>query len=41
VDKDELFPDASVHPAYRIGGTLLAVRDILQAVWDNLAWEPT
>jgi hypothetical protein len=31
VDKDELFPDASVHPAYRIGGyTFGGVRDILQ-----------
>jgi hypothetical protein len=31
VDKDELFPSAAVHPAYRIGGyTLGGVRDIVQ-----------
>ncbi len=31
VDKDELFPQASVHPAYRIGAyTLGGVRDLIQ-----------
>jgi hypothetical protein len=31
VDKDELFPQAAVHPAYRIGGyTFGGVRDLLQ-----------
>ena len=31
VDKDELFPDASVHPSYRIGAyTFGGVRDLLQ-----------
>jgi hypothetical protein len=31
VDKDELFPEAAVHPAYRIGGyTFGGVRDLLQ-----------
>jgi hypothetical protein len=35
VDKDELFPDASVHPAYRIGAyTFGGVRDLLQ----NRTW---
>jgi hypothetical protein len=37
VDKDELFPDASVHPAYRIGGyTFGGVRDILQGALGQL-----
>jgi hypothetical protein len=32
VDKDELFPDAAVHPAYRIGAyTFGGVRDLLQS----------
>jgi len=36
VDKDELFPQAAVHPAYRIGGyTLGGVRDLVQ----NQAWQ--
>jgi hypothetical protein len=36
VDKDELFPDAPVHPAYRIGGyTFGGVRDL----WQNHAWQ--
>jgi hypothetical protein len=36
VDKDELFPEASVHPAYRIGAyTFGGVRDLLQ----NHAWQ--
>lgn len=36
VDKDELFPQAAVHPAYRIGGyTFGGVRDLLQ----SRAWE--
>jgi hypothetical protein len=36
VDKDELFPQAAVHPAYRIGGyTLGGVRDLLQ----SRAWQ--
>lgn len=36
VDKDELFPRAPVHPAYRIGAyTLGGVRDLLQ----NRAWQ--
>ncbi len=36
VDKDELFPEASVHPAYRIGAyTLGGVRDLLQ----NHTWQ--
>ncbi len=31
VDKDELFPDAPIHPAYRIGAyTFGAVRDFIQ-----------
>jgi len=36
VDKDELFPQAAVHPAYRIGAyTFGGVRDLLQ----NRAWQ--
>jgi hypothetical protein len=36
VDKDELFPQAAVHPAYRIGAyTFGGVRDIVQ----NHAWQ--
>ena len=36
VDKDELFPEAPVHPAYRIGGyTFGGVRDL----WQNHAWQ--
>ena len=36
VDKDELFPQAAVHPAYRIGGyTFGGVRDLVQ----SRAWE--
>lgn len=36
VDKDELFPQAAVHPAYRIGGyTFGGVRDLLQ----SRAWQ--
>jgi hypothetical protein len=36
VDKDELFPQAAVHPAYRIGGyTFGSVRDLLQ----SRAWQ--
>jgi hypothetical protein len=36
VDKDELFPPASVHPAYRIGAyTFGGVRDLVQ----NRAWQ--
>ena len=36
VDKDELFPQAAVHPAYRIGAyTLGGVRDLVQ----NRAWQ--
>jgi hypothetical protein len=36
VDKDELFPRAPVHPAYRIGAyTFGGVRDLLQ----NRAWQ--
>jgi hypothetical protein len=36
VDKDELFPQAAVHPAYRIGAyTLGGVRDLLQ----NRVWQ--
>src|ERR1700730_2414491 len=36
VDKDELFPQAAVHPAYRIGGyTFGGVRDLVQ----NRAWQ--
>jgi hypothetical protein len=36
VDKDELFPQATVHPAYRIGAyTFGGVRDIVQ----NHAWQ--
>jgi hypothetical protein len=36
VDKDELFPQAAVHPAYRIGGyTFGGVRDLVQ----NSAWQ--
>jgi len=32
VDKDELFPQASVHPAYRIGAyTFGGVRDLVQS----------
>jgi len=30
VDKDELFPQAAVHPAYRIGGIRRGVRDLVQ-----------
>ena len=36
VDKDELFPQAAVHPAYRIGGyTVGGVRDLVQ----GRAWQ--
>jgi hypothetical protein len=36
VDKDELFPQAAVHPAYRIGAyTFGGVRDLIQ----NRAWQ--
>jgi hypothetical protein len=36
VDKDELFPQAAVHPAYRIGAyTFGGVRDLVQ----NRAWQ--
>jgi hypothetical protein len=36
VDKDELFPQAPVHPAYRIGAyTIGGVRDIIQ----DRAWQ--
>jgi hypothetical protein len=36
VDKDELFPQAAVHPAYRIGGyTFGGVRDLVQ----NSRWQ--
>ncbi|MGB7601421.1 MAG: hypothetical protein WBM24_14010 [Candidatus Sulfotelmatobacter sp.] len=36
VDKDELFPQAAVHPAYRIGGyTFGGTRDLVQ----NRAWQ--
>ncbi len=36
VDKDELFPEAPVHPAYRIGAyTFGATRDVVQ----NRAWQ--
>jgi hypothetical protein len=36
VDKDELFPEAPVHPAYRIGAyTFGAVRDLVQ----TSAWQ--
>ena len=36
VDKDELFPQAAVHPAYRIGAyTFGGVRDLMQ----NPAWQ--
>jgi hypothetical protein len=36
VDKDELFPQAAVHPAYRIGAyTFGGVRDVVQ----NSAWQ--
>jgi hypothetical protein len=36
VDKDELFPQAAVHPAYRIGAyTFGGVRDVVQ----NWAWQ--
>ncbi len=37
VDKDELFPEAAVHPAYRIGGyTFGGVRDLLRSAKWNL-----
>jgi hypothetical protein len=36
VDKDELFPEAAVHPAYRIGAyTFGGVRDLIQ----DHAWQ--
>jgi len=36
VDKDELFPSALIHPAYRIGGyTFGGVRDLIH----NRAWQ--
>jgi hypothetical protein len=36
VDKDELFPQAAVHPAYRIGAyTFGGVRDLVQ----NATWQ--
>ena len=36
VDKDELFPEAAIHPAYRIGGyTFGGVRDL----FENHAWQ--
>jgi hypothetical protein len=36
VDKDELFPQAAVHPSYRIGAyTFGGVRDLIQ----NRAWQ--
>jgi hypothetical protein len=36
VDKDELFPEAPVHPAYRIGGyTFGGARDL----WQNHDWQ--
>jgi hypothetical protein len=36
VDKDELFPQAAVHPAYRVGAyTFGGVRDLVQ----NSAWQ--
>jgi hypothetical protein len=36
VDKDELFPEAAVHPAYRIGGyTFGGMRDL----WQDHAWQ--
>jgi len=36
VDKDELFPQAAVHPAYRIGGyTFGGVRDL----WHSVKWK--
>jgi hypothetical protein len=40
VDKDELFPQAAVHPAYRIGAyTFGGVRDIVQSHAPNHAWQ--
>jgi len=42
VDKDELFPDASVYPAYRIGAyTLGECAIFFRVVCDSLAWEST
>jgi hypothetical protein len=40
VDKDELFPQAAVHPAYRIGAyTFGGVRDIFSASIENRPWQ--
>jgi hypothetical protein len=41
VDKDELFPQAPVHPAYRIGAyTLGGVRDLMQrSLGDDRSWQ--
>lgn len=40
VDKDELFPQAAVHPAYRIGAyTIGGVRDLLRAHVENQPWQ--
>ena len=40
VDKDELFPEALVHPAYRIGAyTVGGVRDLLHAHVENQPWQ--
>jgi hypothetical protein len=40
VDKDELFPEALVHPAYRIGAyTIGGVRDLLRARVGNQPWQ--
>ena len=40
VDKDELFPQAPVHPAYRIGAyTIGGVRDLLHARVENQPWQ--
>jgi hypothetical protein len=40
VDKDELFPAALVHPAYRIGAyTIGGVRDLLRARVENQPWQ--
>jgi len=40
VDKDELFPQAPVHPAYRIGAyTFGGERDLFSAHIENLPWQ--
>jgi len=40
VDKDELFPQAPVHPAYRIGAyTIGGVRELIRASVENRPWQ--